>query len=321
LIAAGLLRKIEAPDNGTTGGAFWYELAKTPEIVSCVPCAVLDFPLRELPRARYATETFTLCKTEDAYQRGGTKRQRAAATIPAIGDGLLVIDILQDYGPLSHQQIGAISKQSKSTISRIIRRLEAFGPVTVEKQWRERIVTLSADWQATVKRLTPAMPTYGNKFRRELSAHLRTVEYCDRQTARGIGDKQRIEKQRACAAKAAFDLQAQELAEHFTTERQTETLRRLQQHDTQHRAASGVKKTVRTVPLVEVMARKPVAKWFEPYTQEDNRRLVEIMQTLEDNATLADAREQMRAEASGCLVPPASVDYQQFGLGLAPSRN
>ncbi len=308
---AGLLRKIDAPNGTATGGAFWFELVIISSIISCVPCAALDVVTAKLPRARYATDTFTIHKVDDPYQRGGTKAQRKQATVKAIGpDGLIVIDAIATYGRMSHQQIGAITKQGKFTISRIIHRLEEFGVVTVDKEWRERFITLAPDWQVIVKHLAPSMPTYGNKFRRHLNAHLNTVEYCDRQTARGIGDKTRIEKQRERAAKAAFAIQAQELAENFTTERQAEALQQLRRHDVMKRVTAGVLKTVRTLPLIEVIARKQPAKWFEPFSQEDNRRLVAIMQTFDDNATLIEARKQMRDEDAAQWVTMPGPDWQ-----------
>jgi len=317
LLAAGLIRKIDAPEGVDSNGAFWYELVIHAAIVSCARGAVLDVVNAKLPRAIYATETFTTHKADDPYQRSGTKRQRAMATVKHPGPGgLLLIDALHDYGSMTHQQIGAITNQSKFTISRLVRHLEALEIVTVEKKWRERVVTLAPDWEATVKRLTPKMATYGNKFRRTLNAHLNTIDNCDRQVARGMGDRERIEKRRERAAKAAFDLQAQELAEHFTTDRQREALERLHMHDSQSRAAAGLRKNVRTLPFVEQMARKEAPKWFAPYSQEDNRRLADMMQTLQDNEDLAYARQQMRDQDAGIYLPPPQATYAQAAVNL-----
>ena len=315
LLAAGLIRKIDAPAHADSSGAFWYELVIHEAIVSCARGAALDVVNAKLHRATYATETFTTHKADDPYQRRGTKRQRAVATVKQPGPGgLLLIDALHDYGPMPHQQIGAITKQSKFTISRLVRHLEALEIVTVEKKWRERVVTLAPDWEATVKRLTPKMPTFGNKFRRTLNAHLNTVDHCDRQVARGMGDREKLERRRERAATAAFELQAQELAEHFTSARQREALGRLHIHDAQSRAAAGLHKNAHTLPLVEQMARKEAPKWFAPYSQEDNRRLVEMMQTLHDNEDLAYARQQMRDQDAGIYIPPTQATYAQAAM-------
>lgn len=315
LLAAGLIRKIDAPEDADSSGAFWYELVIHEAIVSCARGAVVDVVRAELHRATYATETFTTHKADDPYQRSGTKRQRAVATVKQPGPGgLLLIDALHDYGPMPHQQIGAITKQSKFTISRLVRHLEALEIVTVEKKWRERVVTLAPDWEATVKRLTPKMPTFGNKFRRTLNAHLNTVDHCDRQVARGMGDREKLEHRRERAATAAFELQAQELAEHFTSARQREALGRLHIHDAQSRAAAGLHKNAHTLPMVEQMARKEAPKWFAPYSQEDNRRLVEMMQTLHDNEDLAYARQQMRDQDAGIYIPPTQATYAQAAM-------
>ena len=315
LLAAGLIRKIEATEGTDSNGAFWYELVIHEAIVSCARGAVVDAVSVKLHRATCATETFTTHKADDPYQRSGTKRQRAVATVKHPGPGaLFLIDALNDYGSMTHQQIGAITKQSKFTISRLVRHLEELEIVTVEKKWRERVVTLAPNWEATVKRLTPKMPTFGNSFRRELNAHINTIDNCDRQVARGMGDRERIEKRRERAAKAAFELQAQELAEHFATDRQREALERLHMHDSQARAAAGLRKNVHTLPLVEQMARKEAPKWFEPFSQEDERRLAEMMQTLEDNEDLVYARQQMRDQDAGIYIPPTQATYAQADM-------
>jgi predicted transcriptional regulator len=294
LLAAGLIRKVDAPQ-GNDGLAHWYELVVTDAIVSCSNGTVLyltecgtTIPFEQL--------TLTKHKTDDAYQRGGSKSQREKATIKAIGaDGLLAVDVLADYGSLIQAQIGALTKQSKSTISRVIARLELFGVVTVEKKWRERVVTLATDWQDKVLRLTPQMPTYGNKFRRELSAHLNNVQNCDRQMARGVGDKAKVEDRRKLAVRLALDMQTQESAQKFSTERQKEIVQTLHRHYTHARVMATLPKNVRTLPIISTVAQKTVAPWFKQNDGLGDKRMDEIMCDLGDNEALADAREQMRA--------------------------
>ncbi len=295
LLAAGLIRKVDAPQ-GNDGLAHWYELVLTDAIVSCVDGMVLYFPECDNTIPSTQLRKFTQHKADDAYQRGGSKSQRARATIKAIGaDALLPVDILDTYGSLTQTQIGALTKQNKSAISRVIARLESFGIVTVERQWRERVVTLAADWQDTVRRLTPQMPTYGNKFRRELSAHLNNVQNCDRQLARNVGDKEKVGKRRELAARLALAMQSQELAQEFSTERQKQAVETLHRHYTHARVIATLPKTVRTLPVISTRAQKTIAPWFKQNDGLGDRRMDEIMCDLGDNEALADAREQMRA--------------------------
>jgi predicted transcriptional regulator len=307
LLAANLIRKVDAPTTND-GLAHWYELAATVAIDSCVHGTVLVFkdcgttvPCTQLSK-------FTEHKAHDAYQRVGCKAQRAKATVKAIGaDGLLAVDVLADYGAMTHNQIGALTKQGKSTISRIIARLDAYGVVTVEKRGRERVVTLSADWQVTVARLTKKMPTFGNKFRREMSAHLNIIQNCDRQLARGIGDKDKITKRRELAVCRALELQTQELAQEFSTERQKQAVETLHRHYTHAHAIATLPKTVRTLPIISTMAQKTVAPWFKQVDGLGERRMEELMCDLADNEALADARAQLSAERSnGDTTEPAA---------------
>jgi hypothetical protein len=298
LLAAGLIRKVDAPQEND-GLAFWYELVANDAILSCVHGTVLV--LKDCDTTVPCTQLtkFTAYKAHDAYQRVGSKAQRAKATIKAIGaDGLLAVDVLADYGALTHGQIGALTKQGKSTISRLVSRLENYGVVTVERSWRERVVTLCADWQDTVERLTPDMPTYGNKFRRELSAHLNSVQNCDRQMARCIGDKEKVGKRRERAARLALDMQTQELAQEFSTERQKQAVETLHRHYTHTRIIATLPKTVRTLPVISTMAQKTVAPWFKQTDGLGERRMEGIMCDLADNEALADARAQLSAERS-----------------------
>ena len=62
------------------------------------------------------------------------------------------------------------------------------------------------------------------------------------------------------------------------------------------------------------MARKEAPKWFAPYSQEDNRRLADMMQTLADNEDLADARQQMRDQDAGIYIPSTQATYAQAAM-------
>jgi predicted transcriptional regulator len=294
LLAAGIIRKVDAPQ-GNEGLAHWYELVVTTAFDTCSSGMVLvpkdcgtTIPLEQVSK-------FTKHKADDAFQRGGNKAQRAKATIKAIGaDGLLLVDVLADYGALTQRQIGALTKQGESTISRMVARLADYAVVSVEKRGRERIVTLAVDWQDTVRRLTPDMPTYGNRFRRELSAHLGIIHNCDRQLARNVGDKEKIEHRRKLAARLALDMQSQELAQEFSTTRQKEIVKVLHRHDTHSRIIATLPKNVRTLPIISTRAQKTIAPWFKQTDGLGDKRVDEIMCDFADNEALADAREQMR---------------------------
>jgi predicted transcriptional regulator len=307
LLAANLIRKVDAPTN-SDGLAFWYELVVTAAILSCVHGTVLVFKDCDTTVPCTQLTKFTAHKAHDAYQRVGSKAQRAKATVKAIGaDGLLAVDVLADYGPLTQHQIGALTKQSKSTISRVIARLEAYGVVSVERRWRERVVTLATDWQDTVRRLTPQMPTHGNKFRRELSAHLNSVQNCDRQLARGSGDKDKTAKRRERSVRLVLDMQTQELAQEFSTEHQKQAVETLHRHYAHACVIATLPKTVRTLPIISTMAQKTVAPWFKQVDGLGERRMEEIMCDLADNEALADARAQLSAERSnGDTTEPAA---------------
>ncbi len=320
LLAANLIRKVDAPTNND-GLAHWYALVATAAIDSCVHGTVLVFKDCDTTVPCTQLSKFTAHKAYDAYQRGGSKAQRAKATIKAIGaEGLLTVDVLADYGAMTHGQIGALTKQGKSTISRLIARLQAYGVVTVEKRGRERVVTLSAEWQVTVARLTPDMPTYGNKFRRELSAHLNSVQNCDRQLARCIGDKEKVSKRRERAARLALDMQTQELAQEFSTERQKQAIEALHRHYAHAHAIATLPKTVRTLPTISTMAQKTVAPWFKQVDGLGERRMEGIMCDLADNEALADARAQLSA-ISDSHTPPTEPAAQLALLSGALVRS
>ena len=318
LIGACLVAKIDAVDQNNESGCFWYELRSLDYILSCVPCAV-SVITSATPTAESTqltkTQTFTTYKTHAAFQRGGSKRQRQAATIKALGpDVLLFVDILADYGTLTQSAAGAHIHQSKHTVSRIVKRLEALDIVTVEKEGTRRWVALSPDWIDTVQAITPNMPTYGMEFKRKLNASLRTVEYCDLKTPRKMGAVEKVAKQREKAAKQAFDLMATETMYQFSDERQAEIMERMRKHFAlQSGAAEFVKDLERapsTIDLIAFLQSAPVAPWAETY---DNGRMERIGQQLAENEMLRDARMAMLHEDLKIApVAPAIItpDYQ-----------
>ena len=238
LLAAGFIRRIANPESERPG-AFWYELVLLPEFEnSCVGCAVLDSSSGELYRATYAT-VFTGHKTHDAFQRGGSKSQRQKATIKALGPDVLVfLDTLHDHGRQTCTELGTRTHQSKYTVSRIKRRLEAHEIISVEKVGAHHYLTIHPDWLDTITELTPSMPTYGKKFNREFNAQVRTLDYCDLLSSRSQAE-QGDDRRRARAEKKLFTMIESEAAYQFVGDRVDEIMQRLKKHDAHRRAAKA----------------------------------------------------------------------------------
>jgi DNA-binding MarR family transcriptional regulator len=298
LIGANLIRQIEAPEGSDNTGAYWYELVLRPDFDSCVDCAVVDVVSAKPYRAKYATKVFTDNKMHDAFQRGGSKRQRQAATIKAIGpDALLLLDVVNDFGRQTQIEVAMRTHQSKYTVSRLVKRLDEYGIVTVEAEGTRRFVSLNSDWLETVNELAPKMPTYGMEFKRNLNAAVRTVDNCDRLIAKGAGDAEKLEKRREKAAQRAFDMMSCETAFYFDEERQAEIMRRLTRHDALHHGASAtvndMQKSLATANFISFLRSETAKPWMTKY---DNGRLTRIAQTLEDNELLIAARHQMFVE-------------------------
>lgn len=299
LMGAGLIARM-APPEDSEGGAFWYRLVISDEIVSCVPCAVYGSQEEKHYRAKYATETFTTHKTHDAFQRGGSKRQRRQATIKAFGpDALIVVDVLADYGPQSQQAIAQRTHQSKFTVSRLVARLEAAGAVEVQQEWRRSIVSLSAEWLEITDRLTPQMPTYGMSERRQMSAAIRTMELCDYLLAKGKGDAGKLAERSKAASVALLQQAEREMASIFDQDRQGEALHRMATHAHQQRQAaitvSNWTGLEATQHIARFMQNERIAPWLERF---DAGKVERMRQTLQNNEDLIFARAQLKAEES-----------------------
>lgn len=292
LIAACLLGKIAPPADSDNTGAGWYELLSLDYFISCVLCAVEFILFNTYYRAKYATDVFTQHKADDAFQRGGSKRQRQIATIKAIGpDGLILLDILSAYGRQTQTAISTRTHQSKYTVSRLVKRLEEYEIVTVESEWKHHFVSLNADWLETVKELAPKMPTYGLQRKREISAPARTIDNCDRLLARKLGNTERIERQREKAAHRLFDLIEQEAVSHFEDERVNEIMQRFTQHNASRRAAPALI-PFRPHPAVQAKleqmhaeARMDLAEQRHKEQWETGRLLAENIENLKASGT------------------------------------
>ncbi len=290
LMEAGLVRRITPPE-AMTDGAYWYELN------TCVLCAVGVVKQVELPRAKYAS-VFDAEKTEDAWQRGGSKKQRAIATIKSAGPDLLLAVSVLAVGERIHQAaLGKRMHMSEFATSRLVRKMQYFAIVSTECVGRQQYITLLPNWRETIATNTPSMPTYGNKFRRELNAHVRTGENCDRKLARGLGDKEKLSAKREEAARKAFAMMESEMAKQYTDlDVLSEKMRRLLRADSLRRVAATGEKTARTVEIA--MHRHQQAKpWFSQSSPFEERRTERMMQELYDNELLIDAREQLKQGA------------------------
>jgi hypothetical protein len=239
---------------------------------------------------------FNALMTEDAWQRGGSKRQRERALIKACGpDALLMVSTLRE-GEQTHQAVaGQRIHKSKSSVSRLAKKLEDFNVVSLQRIGRQNYITLLPGWQERVIEITPFMPTYGMKFKRELNAHIRTGENCDRRLARKLGDPIKLAAKREDAARKAFAMMESEIAKQYVDlDVISEKMRRLLRDNSLRRNVSHEQRTARSVE--RATCKQAIAPtWYAQSSPSEERRVVRIMQDLHDNMDLADTREVMRS--------------------------
>jgi hypothetical protein len=274
-----------APEEAQQDGSYWYSLT-----VAYFD-GVVEVNKAIATPSKYAT-VFNKEKTEDAWQNGGSKRQRAIATIKSCGPGaLLMVSTLRE-GEQTHQAVaGQHIHKSKSSVSRLAKKLEDLTVVSLQRIGRQQYITLLPGWQERVAAQVHLMPTYGNKNRRETSIRTREIDRIDYLLTRKMGNADRLLAKREQAMVALKAIMAQDMVG-MDMDEQAEKMRRVLRMDSLKRNATAEHRTVKNLELVMHQNNKAKA-YLNMTTPSEERRTKAIMQDYYDNVDLLDARAQL----------------------------
>lgn len=290
LAATKLLQRI-TPDDSIQDGAFCYELATLAYFEQ------LGVVIEAKASCSIYASVFDQEKIEDAWQRTGSKAQREKALIKSLGpDALLVVSALPVGERVHAAVVGEQVHKSASAMSRILKRLEDCGLVLLERIGRQQYITLREDWQEQLAFYTPYMTTAGNRKRREFGLYSRKVADIDRRLARKMGNVVRLLDQREKYMRRLTAIMESDM-QGMDADLMAEKMRRLLRADSLRRNASAEKKTVQSLDVATHRNNQAKAPWLTKNSPAVERRTRELMQELEENEMLIEARAELRRAA------------------------
>jgi len=279
------------PTEQVQDGAFWYSM--TVAYLDRVCCSKEALATR----STYAT-VFSEHKAEDAWQLTGSKYQRALAKLDkSCGPDMLLAVAVLPVGERVHQAVfGEWIHKNKSATSRLVKKMEYFSIVSTEHIGRQQYITLLPDWQERIAQLVDFMPTAGNRTRREWGLDTRLVERIDKKLGLKAGNPVRLLAQREQAMRRLTAIMESDM-QGMDADLMAEKMRRLLRADSLRRNASAEKKTVKTLDVATHRNNQAKAPWLSKNSPAVERRVNELMQELEENEMLIEARAELRRAA------------------------